>query len=463
LHARAGALAEDDPLPTFDKRQALANQLGMTPRSVQIWFQNRRQRLLNKPELAAASGTMIVSGEHEEDTAAGGSVYGMAMSDDGSPRISSVEPPKRGPWGTPEHMAANGPATHEHSPQALPPAKQQQPPPPLQHWEQNFAHARQQQPSSPPFGQQGPFQQHLLAQQSALPSPAVHQTQPGSAHPFPVTAAHLVHACAPLLRGAQPQQQHLQQPEHHASPSPQPQLPLSCAPGPNAVGNGSSNASESSASMAMLMSSLGRMMMSGTADPTIAIHHALAMLPRAVAAGQVTPGAAALLMQAVHQQMGMAMSMGEQQPQPSQSPQHPQPPHQPQPFVAADSQPYPVETASAAQHVPEPPRAALPSAPGGQELVKAQAHMQAHGVSPTAPPAASTSVKKPLAPANDGVDGLLLLSACADFERQTEQSSLQVVVPSPIPHFTKQAAGNNMESSQVWHGGHAAACVPSVV
>lgn len=37
---------EDDPLPSFDKRQALAGQLGMSPRSVQIWFQNRRQRLL---------------------------------------------------------------------------------------------------------------------------------------------------------------------------------------------------------------------------------------------------------------------------------------------------------------------------------------------------------------------------------------------------------------------------------
>ncbi|KAL3909252.1 MAG: hypothetical protein SGPRY_009493 [Prymnesium sp.] len=39
-------IAEDDPLPSFDKRQTLAKELGMTPRSVQIWFQNRRQRLL---------------------------------------------------------------------------------------------------------------------------------------------------------------------------------------------------------------------------------------------------------------------------------------------------------------------------------------------------------------------------------------------------------------------------------
>jgi len=36
---------EEEPLPNFDQRQALAKLLGMTPRSVQIWFQNRRQRL----------------------------------------------------------------------------------------------------------------------------------------------------------------------------------------------------------------------------------------------------------------------------------------------------------------------------------------------------------------------------------------------------------------------------------
>ena len=36
---------EEEPLPNFDQRQAMAKQLGMTPRSVQIWFQNLRQRL----------------------------------------------------------------------------------------------------------------------------------------------------------------------------------------------------------------------------------------------------------------------------------------------------------------------------------------------------------------------------------------------------------------------------------
>merc|ERR1719231_1164219 len=45
---------DEEPLPNFDQRQALAKLLGMTPRSVQIWFQNRRQRL--KPMQPKPSG-----------------------------------------------------------------------------------------------------------------------------------------------------------------------------------------------------------------------------------------------------------------------------------------------------------------------------------------------------------------------------------------------------------------------
>jgi hypothetical protein len=44
--AEPPSCADEDPLPSFEKRQALAAQLDMSPRSVQIWFQNRRQRLL---------------------------------------------------------------------------------------------------------------------------------------------------------------------------------------------------------------------------------------------------------------------------------------------------------------------------------------------------------------------------------------------------------------------------------
>lgn len=56
---------EEEPLPNFDQRQAMAKQLGMTPRSVQIWFQNRRQRL--KPISKSASAPDLpsqTSGSH---------------------------------------------------------------------------------------------------------------------------------------------------------------------------------------------------------------------------------------------------------------------------------------------------------------------------------------------------------------------------------------------------------------
>jgi len=48
---------EEEPLPNFDQRQAMAKHLGMTPRSVQIWFQNRRQRLKPTPKPAPESLT----------------------------------------------------------------------------------------------------------------------------------------------------------------------------------------------------------------------------------------------------------------------------------------------------------------------------------------------------------------------------------------------------------------------
>lgn len=188
------------------------------------------------------------------------------------------------------------------------------------------------------------------------------------------------------------------------------------------------------------------MMMGNAVDPTIAIHHAIAMLPRAVAAGQVTPGAAALLMQAVHQQMGIALSMGEQ----SQSHSHPQPQAQPssQPLAATDSQSYPVE--------------ALPPSAHHEQPSQAHAGVHAAVAPPPLGPTAGNSYPKKSAPTNDAMDGLLLLAACSDVQRQDElkKAPRQTMMPSPGPHYAAQGS-NTLEGSTAWQS--RAACVPSVV
>lgn len=51
---------EQEPLPNFDQRQTLSQRLGMTPRSVQIWFQNRRQRLKPSAQKRDSAGQPLV-------------------------------------------------------------------------------------------------------------------------------------------------------------------------------------------------------------------------------------------------------------------------------------------------------------------------------------------------------------------------------------------------------------------
>ena len=48
-------------------RQGLAVQLGMTPKSVQVWFQNRRQKLRARAAAAAAAAEYGEGGEEDDE------------------------------------------------------------------------------------------------------------------------------------------------------------------------------------------------------------------------------------------------------------------------------------------------------------------------------------------------------------------------------------------------------------
>ena len=478
----------------------------MTPRSVQIWFQNRRQRLL-KPDGG------LVAGEHSPQSVAAlaaAAEYNEGMSEEGSPCVGPIDPSIAQQMG----MSSTG-----------------VPLPPLH-------------PSPTPADRQ----QHQLPLQAQQ-----HQQMGGAAsNAYPVTAAHFVHAFAPLLRAEQhraeqqqyqqeqqqrqqQQQQQFQQypqqsQQHHPwtehapphtealppshtvdrpmrlatdvrIPSEDPSIPESlhssmhfgggplaaAAAAAHAAHGGASDEAPSAApdsgagaaaALPLLMSRLGGLMAmgaaaSGASDPTQAISQALAMLPQAVAAGHVSPGAAALLMQALQQQVsavvgggwappagaaGLAFNqvlssshlpnpshVGHHLPPMTPSPSHssavPSPnAHQPLPAHLGG----PAETgwrqtsvaAEAADTARRPAPTAVPPLaqhPQGVVLYSAastsaqqpshQQHeppppLQAERPSePRSPPCARAEAASSASPSDSGVDGLLLLSACADVQR----------------------------------------------
>lgn len=117
MHRPAPPNADEDPLPSFEKRQVIANQLNMTPRSVQIWFQNRRQRLL-KP-LRQAEGTW----GHQSD----GIGHGSPRSIETAVPSPREMPNDNGAYSVNEHhpnaqsaLAAAAAVAHEQQQQAYP-------------------------------------------------------------------------------------------------------------------------------------------------------------------------------------------------------------------------------------------------------------------------------------------------------------------------------------------------------
>jgi len=501
------SVADDDPLPSFEKRQALSNELGMTPRSVQIWFQNRRQRLLKPNE----GGELSLLGD-ESDFSDSRLIVPM-QSEERSP--TARQPPNEGvPLGKPL-IKPKKVDTPIILPSQLPssPASQT-----ASAWQNQARFQAQHQNSGP-----------MLPPQT-MPPPGLRQFAAAEAahgHAYPVTAAHLVHAFAPLLRAeqhrAEQQQQQQQQQQQHLEqqhleqqqrqfeeqqrqahrPAPSNMQPQQCLQQqqqaawqecmnaaarmpsedpslPDTVSSlapAAQHRADSSdwqnapagwggvgavSTLPLLMSRLGGLMaMCGSnnrdRDPAVAISQALAMLPQAVAAGQLSPGAAALLMQALQQQVnaivgggwapaaaachaGNSCGNGDSQtfvptgslassplPSPS-SRRQPLPSHLGGPpdwwHAAATSQMPP----NAANHLPTPFfTAAVPVA-----AAPAQAHAAAAG---------------PVETEATSVDALLLLSACADMQRSSSSSSSSTSrsgsgADAPFP--TDRAAGASL-------------------
>ena len=440
------SFADDDPLPSFEKRQALAQQLGMTPRSVQIWFQNRRQRLL-KPSMRLGEGEGA-SGDLDgdiDDGAATGSVIGA----DALAGLSQHGGNPNNPWSgsgrtaatagvgtaTSPKLAGNNGSSAYHAP-PNPPSPQRQPQllsPALT----AAAAASQDMPPGAPPGLAA-----LTLPPSLDPSAAANCQPDASsaqrpAHPYPVTAAHLVHAFAPLLRGEQQTQ------DPGGGISGHPSLPL-------------------------LVSSLGSLMMgtasagadSGLHDPRTGLPNALAMLPQAVAAGHVSPGAAALLMQALQQRMGN-MPSGPANPQPSSGqfepvssmqatqpvPMAAVPPAVPPPTSSPEARAAcvlpchlggPVEPHFAPPHAypgaQQWPPVAIPSqqttaAPDAMAAPHHMSYPASHQTATHPAAAAPTAQQAPAAGLSSGVDGLLLLSACADVQRLEDPEELRPPEP----------------------------------
>ena len=210
----------------------------------------------------------------------------------------------------------------------------------------------------------------------------------------------------------------------------------------------------------LLMSRLGGLMaMCGSnnrdRDPAVAISQALAMLPQAVAAGQLSPGAAALLMQALQQQVNAIVGGGWA---PAAAACHAGNSYG---FGAhGDSQTF-VSTGSLASSPLPSRRQPLPSHLGGPPdwwHAAATSQMPPNAANHQTSPFFTAAVPEAAAPAQEhaaaaagpaeteatSVDALLLLSACADMQRSSSSSSSSTSrsgsgADAPFP--TDRAAG----------------------
>ena len=354
----------------------------MTPRSVQIWFQNRRQRLLKtgsagpKPEELGEDDSprdIITKLDQMSSKCAGapaasmGWMGGSASSSAGSSidTLDHEQPPPQ-----PQPQQHQNPHQYQYLP----------PPPQHQHYQ-----PPQQSPPPPPPRQTSQSAHagvhHPAALESFLKADAIR-----GPHAYPVSAAQLYGGGTPRL------------PEGYGPPT---SLPVPAISQPHGG-----------------YTSGGR----GVPPP-----HPLSMLPQAVATGQVSAGAAAMLVQAMQHQIG-ARGV----PNNFAAEEHAR---QADRHAARCQMQAAAERATAAMARLPPPGVRLPSPPSHADVAAASSVSAA---SPAGPPPVSSYVSAVKAAAAEGVDGLLLLSACADVQRIEEQAAspkqgLALASPAAMP------------------------------
>ena len=330
-----------EPFPNFDKRQLIAQKLDMTPRSVQIWFQNRRQRLLKPKE--GRGGAADADGDAPDASEAGdlgdgaeddGAVHGEGSTSTGGssatqlPRVDSfnMRPPQSQrsngsftlTWNTPTGPPVGPKAGDRPVPLVAPPAAPTPAPaapapapaaPAPQHsignFMSNLGHVfQQQQPPSHPPAPAPSLPPSMQPAQGLLPTPSPH---PASAlNPPERMVEDMLHELPAMDSWSAPapiQQERREPPSLAATHSSLSTISNSSSASfrssrTNSLNGGSPTPGQEK--LTNLVSRLGGLLMGNTCAGTElvagSLPHALATLPQAVAAGHVSPEAATLLL-----------------------------------------------------------------------------------------------------------------------------------------------------------------------
>ena len=470
----------------------------MTPRSVQIWFQNRRQRLL-KPQMRGDEGDggelLEMDDESGEGAAGAGALAGLvahgqraaAQQRAAAAAAAAAAQANSGNSGGPPPSSSMGMEYGRQPPMG---GEQRPLPPHLQSGGPSSSSSSAQPPQGPHTGGGGyPAQSSSSTAQQQPQGPSQQQPQGPinmpPQHPYPVgaglgggpvTAAHLIAAGVAGGNNAAAQAQ----------------------------GGGASGPAGLSAAMSLpiLVSRLGSLMMGTACPPDLALGglpHALAMLPQAVAAGHVSPGAAALLMQALQAQMGhlemAAAAAGApatadqsqnnagnspawppqqgQWPNTAQQQQQPPPPHPygveqhgssgPSPLASPRGQPLPLpsylnpdipQSSQQQQHAQQLLQQQAAAAGlmqqglfGGGQVGQQQPGYPQQGQQQQQPgPQQHDTQGAPPGGGGGGVDALLLLSACADVQQKEEEEDPAPQKPPGLEVVAEQGVDDRPRS-----------------